>query len=181
MGPVDELFGYWENLNHPYIEVDDSAIAVIKFKNGGVGNIVVSNSQNPALFGQVHVHGQNGASVGVQTDGGAMFIAGVSGITEPPVNDIWTIQGEESFLEKWRKEDTDFFGTINPMDYFHERQIENFLRSVINGKKPLVDGEEGRKTVELFTAIYRSNRDKKPIRFPLKPEKGTYLDGRPAR
>lgn len=181
MGPVDELFGYWENLNHPYIEVDDSAIAVIKFKNGGVGNIVVSNSQNPALFGQVHVHGQNGASVGVQTDGGAMFIAGVSGITEPPVNDIWTIQGEESFLEKWKKEDTDFFGTINPMDYFHERQIENFLRSIINGKKPLVDGEEGRKTVELFTAIYRSNRDKKPIRFPLKPEKGTYLDGRLAR
>ena len=50
MGPIDELFGYWGNLNHPYVEVDDSALAVIKFKNGGLGNIVVSNSQNPALF-----------------------------------------------------------------------------------------------------------------------------------
>lgn len=37
---------------------------------------VVSNSQNPALYGKVTVHGSNGASVGVQTDGGAMFIAG---------------------------------------------------------------------------------------------------------
>lgn len=178
MGPVDELFGYWGNLNHPYIEVEDSAIAVIKFKNGGIGNIVVSNSQNPALFGQVHVHGQNGASIGVQTDGGAMFIAGMSSITEPPMNDMWTIKGEESFLEKWKKEDTDFFSKINPMDYFHERQIEDFLRAIINGEKPLIDGEEGRKTVELFTAIYRSKRDKKPMQFPLKPEHGTNFDGR---
>jgi UDP-N-acetyl-2-amino-2-deoxyglucuronate dehydrogenase len=126
----------------------------------------------------VHVHGQNGASIGVQTDGGAMFIAGMSSITEPPVNDMWTIKGEESFLEKWKKEDTVFFGKINPMDYFHERQIEDFLRSIIKETRPLIDGEEGRKTVELFTAIYRSKRDKKPIQFPLKPEQGTDFDGR---
>ncbi|MBD3240949.1 MAG: gfo/Idh/MocA family oxidoreductase, partial [Chitinivibrionales bacterium] len=48
MGPIEELFGYWDNLNHPYIEVEDTAVAVIRFKNGGLGNIVVSNSQNPA-------------------------------------------------------------------------------------------------------------------------------------
>jgi UDP-N-acetyl-2-amino-2-deoxyglucuronate dehydrogenase len=178
MGPVDELFGYWENLNHPSIEVEDSAIAVIKFKNGGIGNIVVSNSQNPALFGQVHVHGQNGASIGVQTDGGAMFIAGISNITEPPFNDMWTVKGEESLPEKWKKEDADFFSNIDPTSYFHERQFEDFINAVVFQKKPVVDGEEGRKTVELFTAIYRSTRDKKPIRFPLQPEHGTDFDGR---
>ena len=37
----------------------------------------------------------NGASVGVQTDGGAMFIAGMSTGAEPPVNDLWTVPGEE--------------------------------------------------------------------------------------
>jgi len=42
-----------------------------------------------------------------------------------------------------------------------------------------VTGEEGRKTVELFTGIYRSQRDGKPVRFPLVPEKDrTDLDGR---
>jgi UDP-N-acetyl-2-amino-2-deoxyglucuronate dehydrogenase len=178
MGPIDELFGYWSNLNHPYIEVEDTAIAVIKFKNGGFGNIIVSNSQNPALFGKVHVHGDNGASVGVQTDGGAMFIAGMSSITEPPVNDLWTVKGEEAMLEKWKQEDTEFFNKINPMNYFHERQIEDFLRAIIKGAKPLVDGEEGRKTVEIFTAIYRANRDKKPVKFPLKPEHKNDFDGR---
>ncbi len=84
MGEVEEMFGYWGNLNHPMIEVEDTAITVIRFKSGALGNIVVSNSQNPALYGKVTVHGSNGASVGVQTDGGAMFIAGMSNITEPP-------------------------------------------------------------------------------------------------
>jgi hypothetical protein len=36
-------------LNHPYIEVEDTAVAVVKFKNGALGNIIVSNSQNPAI------------------------------------------------------------------------------------------------------------------------------------
>lgn len=167
MGPVDELFGTWSNLNHPYIEVEDTAVAVIKFRNGGIGNIVVSNSQNPALFGKVHIHGGNGASTGVQTDGGAMFIAGMSNISEPPVNDIWTIKGEECLLDKWKKEDTDFFKTIDPIQYFLEKQDSDFLRAIIRGAKPLIDGAEGRKTVEIFTAIYRSSRDHMPVRFPL--------------
>ena len=174
MGPIDELFGYWSNLNHPYIEVEDTAMAIIKFKNGGLGNIIVSNSQNPALFGKVHVHGENGASIGVQTDGGAMFIAGMSNITEPPVNDLWTVKGEEDMLEIWKREDTEFFYSIDPMKYFHEKQDEDFLRSVIKGRKPLIDGEEGRKTVEIFTAIYRSNRDRTPVKFPLVPEEGVH-------
>lgn len=178
MGPIDELYGYWSNLNHPYIEVEDTAVAVIKFKNGGIGNIIVSNSQNPALFGKVHVHGENGASIGVQTDGGAMFIAGMSNILEPPVNDLWTIKGEEYFIDKWKQEDTEFFNNINPMQYYHERQVEDFLRAVIKSTKPLIDGEEGRKTVEIFTAIYRSNRDSLPIKFPLKPENREDFDGR---
>ena len=178
MGPIDELFGYWANLNHPYIEVEDTALAVIKFKSGAMGNIVVSNSQNPALYGKVHVHGENGASVGVQTDGGAMFIAGMTTIAEPPINDLWTIRGEEHLLEKWKTEDTVLFNKIDPTVYFHERQIEDFLQAVIEGRKPLIDDEEGRKTVEIFTAIYRSTRDRKPITFPLQPENTGDYDGR---
>lgn len=172
MGPIDELFGLWDNLNHPYIEVEDTAMAIVRFKSGALGNIVVSNSQNPALYGRVNVHGSNGASVGVQTDGGAMFVAGMSSITEPPLNDLWTVSGEEGMLEKWKKEDTDFFLSINPMEYYHRLQIAEFLNAILEGRDPLITGEEGRKTVEIFTAIYRSQRDRKPVKFPLMPEVG---------
>lgn len=88
------------------------------------------------------------------------------------------MKGEENMLEIWKKEDFDFFNSIDAMMYYHERQIEDFLKSILKGTKPLIDGEDGRKTVEIFTAIYRSNRDKVPVKFPLKPEYKDDFDGR---
>jgi predicted dehydrogenase len=171
MGPVDTLFGAWSNLNHPYIEVEDSAVAVIRFQSGALGNILVSNAQKPGLFGKVHVHGQNGASVGVQTDGGAMFIAGMSSVAEPPVNDLWTVPGEEAMLEQWKQQDSDLFnGLPDATVHYFQLQISDFLQAVIGDRKPLISGEDGRRTVEIFTAIYRSQRTGAPIKFPLKPE-----------
>lgn len=178
MGEIDEVYGHWQNLNHSYIEVEDTAVAIVKFKNGGIGNIIVSNSEKPGIYGKVHVHGENGASVGVQTDGGAMFIAGMSGILEPPVNDVWSVPGEEKMLAKWLEEDSAHFNDIDPMVYYMERQIEDFLLAIQNETNPLVTGEDGRRTVELFTAIYRSTRDNRSIKFPLQPENGEDMDGR---
>lgn len=178
MGEIDEVYGLWRNLNHPYIEVEDTAVAIVKFKSGAIGNIIVSNSQKPGIYGKVHVHGENGASVGVQTDGGAMFIAGMSGILEPPVNDIWSVPGEEKMLEQWKAEDSAHFNNIDPMVFYMERQIEDFLNAIQDNTQPLVSGEDGRRTVELFTAIYRSTRDNKPVKFPLQPENKDDMDGR---
>lgn len=179
LGEVEELFGYHANLNHPTIEVEDTAVAVLRFKNGALGNIVVSNSQNPALYGKVTVHGSNGASVGVQTDGGAMFIAGMSNITEPPVNDLWTVSAEENRLAQWRQEDTALFNSINAVEHYHRLQIQDFLQSIIDKRPPLITGEQGRQTVELFTGIYRATRDHRALRFPLLPESGrSDFDGR---
>ena len=172
MGEVDELFGFWANLNHPYIEVEDTAVAVLRFKSGALGNILVSNSQNPALYGRVYVHGSNGASVGVQPDGGAMFVAGMSGMAEPPINDLWTVPGEEAFLKQWQKEDSDFFLSVNAIEYYYQLQMSDFLQAVMAGRESSIPGIEGRKTVEIFEALYRSQRDRKPIKFPLMPEPG---------
>ena len=179
MGDVDEVYGIQRNLNHPYIEVEDTALAIVKFKNGGLGNILVSNSQKPGIYGKVHVHGENGSSVGVQTDGGAMFIAGMSGILEPPVNDLWSIPGEEKMLEVWKCEDSAFFNSIDPMVYYMKLQIADYLSVLDKGTLPAVTGYDGRKVVELFTAIYRSTRDNIPVKFPLQPESGRNdFDGR---
>lgn len=167
MGDIEEVYGFWRNLNHPYIEVEDTAVAVIKFKNGGIGQVLVSNAQNPALYGKVQVHGDNGASVGVQTDGGAMFIAGVSTITEPPYNDIWTVHGEAGNLEAWQREDRELFNSQDAMYYYHQRQIDDFLTAIAMNQPSLIDGLAGRKTVELIEAIYRSTETGLPVRFPL--------------
>jgi predicted dehydrogenase len=163
MGPVAEVSGYWANVNHPGVEVDDTAVAVLRFQNGGLGAIVTSVAQKPGIYTKVHVHGTNGASVGVETDRGATFIAGMTTISEPPLNDVWTIPGEEHLLTRFQAEDRARFTQLDAGTHYHALQIQDFLRAIREGRSPSVTGEDGRSVVELFTAIYRSNRERRPV------------------
>lgn len=154
MGPIEEITGCWANLNHPYIEVEDTALAMIRFRNGGLGSVVVSVSQKPGIHTKIHIHGSNGASVGSQTDGGATFIAGMSGIADPPLLDLWTIPGEEHLLSEFEKEDRARFAQIDAATYYHTLQDQDFLRSILDDRPPIVTGEEGRKVVQIIASIY---------------------------
>jgi predicted dehydrogenase len=162
---VAEVSGYWANLNHPGVEVEDSAVAILRFRKGGLGSIVASLSQEPGIHTKVHIHGVSGASVGVETDRGATFIAGVSGISEPPLNDIWTIRGEELELARFQAEDRARFQTIDAAYHYHALQIHDFLRAVIEDRPPLVTGEDGRSVVALFQAIFQSNRESRSVQL----------------
>jgi hypothetical protein len=103
-----------------------------------------------------------------------MFIAGMSAMAEPPINDLWTVPGEEELLKKWQKEDMDFFLSVNAVEYYHRLQMSDFLAAAMAGRDSSIPGIEGRKTVEIFEALYRSQRDQKPIKFPLAPEEGRH-------
>jgi UDP-N-acetyl-2-amino-2-deoxyglucuronate dehydrogenase len=167
MGPIDEISGCWANLNHPYIEVDDTALAMIRFKSGALGSIVTSISQKPGIYSKIHIHGANGASVGVETDSGATFVAGMTSIVAPPLNDLWTIPGEEQRLAEFQALDRQQFSQIDATTHYHKLQIQDFLRAIRDERPPLVTGEEGRTVVEMFTAIYRSNESHCAVKFPL--------------
>lgn len=181
MGEAQEAFGYWANLNHPAIAVDDTAVGVVRFRGGGLGVITLSNAQTPGIGGRVHVHGSTGASVGTRTDTGSMFISGVSASVEPAVNDLWTIDGEADRLAGWQADDRAFGQEHDPLTWYHERQIEEFLAAVAADRAPAVDGADGRRVVELFSALYRSQRDHRPVTFPLQPEADRRdMDGRVA-
>jgi UDP-N-acetyl-2-amino-2-deoxyglucuronate dehydrogenase len=53
------------------------------------------------------------------------------------------------------------------------------MQAIIDDREPAVTGVEGRKHVELFTAIYRSQRDRRPVKFPLAATEGSeQFDGR---
>jgi predicted dehydrogenase len=91
----------------------------------------------------------------------------VSEIDEPPLNDLWTIPGEEQLLAGFQADDRTHFRTIKPTTHYHALQIRDFLLAIREDRPPLVTGEDGRAVVEMFTAVYRSNRDHRPVRFPL--------------
>lgn len=178
MGEAREVYGMWDTLNHPSLEVEDTAVAVVRFANGALGSISVSNSQNPALFGNVRVHGENGASIGVQTDGGAMFIAGQNNKIEPPFNDLWTVPGEEHLKEQWKTEDAACFAAPDAIEQFHVQQLDDFLHAIDENRAPAITLQDGRRTVELFTAIYQSGRDHRPVTLPLSTSRDSDMDGR---
>ena len=167
MGPVAEVSGYWGNLNHPTVEVDDTAVASLRFRSGGLGSIVASLSQKPGIYSKIHTHGSNGASIGVETDRGATFIAGVSEIVEPPMTDLWTIPGEEHLLPQFQAEDRATFARVNATTHYHALQIADFLQAIRDQRQPLVTGEDGRAVVELFTAIYQSSRESRGVKLPV--------------
>ena len=68
---------------------------------------------------------------------------------------------------------------MDPMTWYFKLQLQDFADAIQHDRPPMVTAKEGRKTVELFTAIYRSQRDGKPVKFPLEPEYGREdMDGR---
>jgi predicted dehydrogenase len=130
-----------------------------------MGSVVLSNSQRPGLYGKIHVHGSSGASVGAEIDSGSPFISGVTEKMDPPFNDIWTIPGEEDNLKTWNVEDRSRSWDV--MTHYHEMQLADFLDSVSENREPQVDGAAGRRVVELFTAVYRSQLERACLRLPL--------------
>jgi UDP-N-acetyl-2-amino-2-deoxyglucuronate dehydrogenase len=114
-----------------------------------------------------------GGAGGVQTEGGSAFIAGVTAEVEPAVNDLWSVPGEEALLARWQQEDRALTQLLDPMTHYHKLQIQDFLDAILQDREPLVTGEQGRKAVELFEAIYRSQRGHAVVSFPL----GSYTLG----
>lgn len=155
--PVTAVHGFVSNANHPEIEVEDTAVAVVRFEDGAVGTVAVSNAQRPGLHGRVSVHGTSGASIGVETDTGSAFVAGLSGDLQVPFNHLWTVPGEEELLPRWLAEDRAAGASRDLIAWYHRCQVADFVAAVRDRRPPAVTGEDGRRAVAVIQAIYRSS------------------------
>lgn len=164
LGEPVEVDGWIANVNHPEIEVEDTAVGMVRFAGGAVATIVASNSQRPGLHGWVHVHGTSGASIGVETDRGSSFIAGVSQPSEPR-NDLWTIPGEEDHPDRWVAEDRAALRGVDIATHFHELQLRDLVATIREGRPPAVTAEDGRRSVAVMAAIAEASRTGARVRL----------------
>jgi UDP-N-acetyl-2-amino-2-deoxyglucuronate dehydrogenase len=155
MGEVEEVFCYWDNLIHPYIPVEDAAVAVLRFKGGGMGLLKANNCTNPQIRFGVIITGSTGATASIVINEGDQL----------GHNYVWTLPGDDGAIERWRAED--LATGLREMPDFHALQLREFLAAIREGRDPIVTGEEGRKTVEILQALYRSGRAHAPVRLPL--------------
>ena len=121
------------------IEVEDTGVVIIKFENGALGLIEATTAVRPKdLEGSLSILGENGS---VEISGFA-------------VNKIrtWNFAGEEDLGESktYNENPPNIYG------YGHIKYLQNVCDSLNNNVKALVDGLEGRKSLELINAIYES-------------------------
>lgn len=144
MGDVKSVFGYARTLARD-IEVEDTASAVVEFKNGALGVIQGTTSVTPGYPRKMEINGTKGSVTLVEGD-----------IT------AWDIEG----IEKPEFEETMGHSHNDPMAFKiegHVLQITDLIESMEGDKEPYVTHREGRRPVELITAIYESSRTGKRI------------------
>lgn len=159
MGPVDSLYGFVDTVAHK-MEVEDVAVASLKFKNDAIGVIEGSTAVYPGFPRRVEICGEKGS-----------IIIKVEDI------ELWAITGskikvkgslDKDYINK-RAEDA----SLNPIHFSikgHRLQIKDFIEAIREDREPFVNGEEGRKTLEIVRAIYKSARIKREVGFPITEE-----------
>lgn len=146
---VESVQAYADCLTHERIEVEDIATAIIRFKSGALGVIQGSTTCYSKLghAAEVHICGSEG-SVFLKDDKFSVW-------------DFMNSKSEdEQILEDHGvKADSVGVGAADPsaIDYIgHLRNFQDAIQAIKKGEKPSVDGTEGRKSVELISAIYAS-------------------------
>lgn len=148
MGPVASVQAVAANRRHKQIEVEDTLVAALKFANGALGTIECTTAAYPGFLKRLEIVGNTGSAV----------------LEENSVLK-WQMQKETSFDEMFRKKYSEANissgGAADPKAISHDGhriQMLDFINAVEEDCTPLVDAVEGRKSVEIITAIYQSAR-----------------------
>jgi UDP-N-acetyl-2-amino-2-deoxyglucuronate dehydrogenase len=150
IGPVESVMAYTGTLARN-IEVEDTGVAALKWRNGAMGSVNVTMLTYPKNFeGSITVLGEHGT----------VRIGGVA------VNQIehW------EFAEKHEMDsqlDEASYQTSSVYGFGHPLYYDNVIRTLRGECEPETDGREGLKSLELLIAMYRSARDGKRINLPL--------------
>jgi len=143
IGPVKELFGFWQLGALHQIESEDVVNALLKFSNGATGVIQASTAFRPGYTERIEIHGTKGTAI-------------VSGDTLT----AWDVEndaGEPAPVEK-----EVMSGASDPMAISlapFERQFLDFGDAIQAGREPLVSGEAGYQALEIVLSVYRSCRE----------------------
>jgi UDP-N-acetyl-2-amino-2-deoxyglucuronate dehydrogenase len=138
------------------IEAEDTAVVTLRFTNGALGIIEATTATRPKdLEGSISVLGEGGT---VEIGGFAVNKMKVWNFVEPTPED-------ESVMENY---------SVNPPNVYgfgHQAYYDHVVDCILNKKQHLVDGLEGRKSLELINAIYESIETGQEVKLRFRPKR----------
>lgn len=155
MGDATQVCGFTAVLAHERIEVEDTAVACLKFASGALGVIQATTSVHPGLPKTIAVHGDRGTAVIEQEDILRWEFA-------------QALPEDEAIKKRFAQKVGVSGGAADPKAISHQghaRQLADFVKAIQSNKPPMVDGREGRKAVALICAIYESMKTGRVIQL----------------
>jgi len=149
IGPVDKIQAMMSTTRD--IEVEDTGILNIRWRNGALGSMAVTMLTYPKnLEGSITILGEKGT----------VKVGGVA------VNDIqqWEFDEPKDYDEKIKEAN---YQTTSVYGFGHPLYYKNVIDVMYGEAEPETDGREGLKSLELLIAAYLAARDGKTISLPL--------------
>lgn len=160
----DSVMAMLTNVMHDNAEVEDLSVACLRYEDGSMAQVTSS---------VVH-HGE---------EQGIVLQCADARISAP-----WEVKAEisqgngfpkEGGNEELIKKLEDFYQAIPDLAYEgHTGEIDDVLKALETGGRPLITGIDGRRTVEVITAIYTAGFSGKTVKLPIGKEDESYrFDG----
>ncbi len=136
------------------IEAEDTGIAVLQFKHGALGIVEATTATRPKdLEGSLSILGEKGA-----VEVGGFFMNELK---------VWNFSKHDGMDDEvWGK----FAKVPSQPAWNHTEFFRDVISSLNEGRKGLIDGLEGRKSVELINAIYESAETGKEVFLRFSPK-----------
>lgn len=148
---IVEVYGQTRQQFHHYLEVEDIGMAVVKFKNGAIATIEGTTNVFPEnLEETLYLFGEKGT---VKLGGKSTNNIDIWNFLDETPED----QMKKSLIEP----------TSNVYGNGHTSLYADMIEAIISGRTPYVDAVAGKNALELVLAIYQSQKERKPIKFPL--------------
>jgi UDP-N-acetyl-2-amino-2-deoxyglucuronate dehydrogenase len=132
-------------------------VATLRFANGALGVLEATTAAYPGYLKKVEIHGSEGTAVLEEEDLKAWDFA------KPRKED-------KAILDQMKQHKSTGGGASDPSaigHHGHAVQFRDFVDAVKKGRKPAIDGHEGRRSVEIILAVYKAAETGKPVKLPL--------------
>lgn len=149
---IECVIGMTDRLKHDYIEAEDLGIALIKFTNGSYGIIEGTTNVYPKnLEETLYLFGEKGT---VKAGGTSVNV-----IEEWNFSDM--LDNPEEIKRQFHENPPNVYG------YGHTPLYADVIQAIQEDRAPYVDGEAGRRALELVLAIYKSSAEGSTVQFPF--------------